>query len=313
MRDLLEAGVHFGHQTRRWNPKMRRFIFNERSGIYIIDLTQTSERLDEAAQFVRNLAERNGTILFVGTKKQAQDAVKGEATRVGMPYVNHRWLGGLLTNWRTMSDRIERLHELRRLRDEGQMDLLPAKERISMAGELEKLEANLGGVADMRKQPDAVFIIDLKKEQLAVREARRLGLPVIALVDTNCDPDEADYVIPGNDDAIRSCTLIARVIAEAINEGKQKVAARDFSAAQQQQQNGAQEQAAEAEAASEAASESAAEPAVAGGDTEKVEAGAAVEPVTEGESVPVPTGDAPQTEGAAKTDASAAPAEEVQQ
>jgi small subunit ribosomal protein S2 len=317
MRDLLEAGVHFGHQTRRWNPKMRRFIFNERSGIYIIDLTQTSERLDEAAQFVRNLAERNGTILFVGTKKQAQDAVKGEATRVGMPYVNHRWLGGLLTNWRTMSDRIERLHELRRLRDEGQMDLLPAKERISMGGELEKLEANLGGVADMRKQPDAVFIIDLKKEQLAVREARRLNLPVIALVDTNCDPDEADYVIPGNDDAIRSCTLIARVIAEAINEGKQKVSAREFSAAQQQQQqNDAQEQAAAeaaSEAASEAAPEAAAEPVVAEGATEKVEAGAAVEPATEGESVPVPTGDAPQTEGAAKTDASAAPTEEVQQ
>ena len=170
MRELLEAGVHFGHQTRRWNPKMRRFIFTERSGIYIIDLTQTSERLDEAAQFVRNLAERNGTVLFVGTKKQAQDAVENEAKRVGMPYVNHRWLGGLLTNWRTMSDRIERLHEMRRLRDEGQMELLPAKERISMAGELEKLEANLGGVADMRKQPDAVFIIDLKKE--AARGAR---------------------------------------------------------------------------------------------------------------------------------------------
>ena len=205
MRELLEAGVHFGHQTRRWNPKMRRFIFTERSGIYIIDLTQTAERLEEAAQFVRNLAERNGTILFVGTKKQSQDAVENEAKRVGMPYVNHRWLGGLLTNWRTMSDRIERLHELRRLRDEGQMELLPAKERISMAGELEKLEANLGGVADMRRQPDAVFIIDLKKEALGVREARRLGLPVVALVDTNCDPDEADYVIPGNDDAIRSC------------------------------------------------------------------------------------------------------------
>ena len=170
MRELLEAGVHFGHQTRRWNPKMRRFIFTERSGIYIIDLTQTSERLDEAAQFVRNLAERNGTVLFVGTKKQAQDAVESEAKRVNMPYVNHRWLGGLLTNWRTMSDRIERLHEMRRLRDEGQMDLLPAKERISMAGELEKLEANLGGVADMRQQPDAVFIIDLKKE--AARRAR---------------------------------------------------------------------------------------------------------------------------------------------
>jgi small subunit ribosomal protein S2 len=228
MRELLEAGVHFGHQTRRWNPKMRRFIFAERSGIYIIDLTQTAERLEEAAQFVRNLAERNGTVLFVGTKKQAQDAVENEAKRVGMPYVNHRWLGGLLTNWRTMSDRIERLHEMRRLRDEGQMELLPAKERISMAGELEKLEANLGGVSDMRKQPDAVFIMDLKKEQLAVREARRLGLPVIALVDTNADPDEAEFVIPGNDDAIRSCALITRVIADAIAEGKQKVSVRDF-------------------------------------------------------------------------------------
>src|SRR6195256_5434677 len=235
MRELLEAGVHFGHQTRRWNPKMRRFIFTERSGIYIIDLTQTSERLDEAAQFVRNLAERNGTVLFVGTKKQAQDAVENEAKRVNMPYVNHRWLGGLLTNWRTMSDRIERLHEMRRLRDEGQMDLLPAKERISMAGELEKLEANLGGVADMRKQPDAVFIIDLKKEQLAVREARRLNLPVIALVDTNCDPDEADFVVPGNDDAIRACALITRVIANAIAEGQQKVSVKDF---QKQQEKG---------------------------------------------------------------------------
>ena len=234
MRELLEAGVHFGHQTRRWNPKMRRFIFTERSGIYIIDLTQTSERLEEAAQFVRNLAERNGTVLFVGTKKQAQDAVENEAKRVNMPYVNHRWLGGLLTNWRTMSDRIERLHEMRRLRDEGQMDLLPAKERIAMAGELEKLEANLGGVADMRKQPDAVFIIDLKKEALAVREARRLGLPVIALVDTNCDPDEADYVVPGNDDAIRACALITRVIADSIAEGQQKVSPKDFQPTRQE-------------------------------------------------------------------------------
>jgi small subunit ribosomal protein S2 len=248
MRDLLEAGVHFGHQTRRWNPKMRRFIFTERSGIYIIDLTQTSERLDEAAMFVRNLAERNGTVLFVGTKKQAQDAVEGEAKRVNMPYVNHRWLGGLLTNWRTMSDRIERLHEMRRLRDEGQMDLLPAKERISMAGELEKLEANLGGVADMRRQPDAVFIIDLKKEALAVREARRLGLPVIALVDTNCDPDEADYIVPGNDDAIRSCALITRVIADAIAQGQQKVSARDF---QKTEANGAAPKVAVAEPAAE--------------------------------------------------------------
>jgi small subunit ribosomal protein S2 len=228
MRELLEAGVHFGHQTRRWNPKMRRFIFTERSGIYIIDLTQTSDHLEEAAQFVRNLAERNGTVLFVGTKKQAQDAVANEAKRVGMPYVNHRWLGGLLTNWRTISDRIDRLHEMRRLRDEGQLALLPAKERIAMAAELEKLEANLGGVADMRRQPDAIFIIDLKKEALAVREARRLNMPVVALVDTNCDPDEADYVIPGNDDAIRSCNLIAKVIADAIEAGKQKIAVKEF-------------------------------------------------------------------------------------
>jgi small subunit ribosomal protein S2 len=253
MRELLEAGVHFGHQTRRWNPKMRRFIFTERSGIYIIDLTQTAERVEEAAQFVRNLAERNGTVLFVGTKKQSQDAVETEAKRVGMPYVNHRWLGGLLTNWRTMSDRIERLHEMRRLRDEGQMDLLPAKERIAMAGELEKLEANLGGVADMRRQPDAVFIIDLKKEQLAVREARRLGLPVVALVDTNCDPDEADYVVPGNDDAIRSCDLVVRVIADGIAAGQQKATPADFTPAK----NGAppEEQATVPEGDSEASPE----------------------------------------------------------
>jgi small subunit ribosomal protein S2 len=244
MRELLEAGVHFGHQTRRWNPKMRRFIFTERGGIYIINLQQTLELLEEAHGFARNLGERGGTMLFVGTKKQSQDAVEEQASRVKMPYVNHRWLGGLLTNWRTMSDRIERLHEMRRLRDEGQMELLPAKERISMAGELEKLEQNLGGVADMRRQPDAVFIIDLKKEQLAVREARRLNMPVIALVDTNCDPDEADYVIPGNDDAIRSCGLIARVIADAIEQGKQKIAVKEFKPAAS---NGAEAPAATAE------------------------------------------------------------------
>ena len=284
MRELLEAGVHFGHQTRRWNPKMRRFIFTERSGIYIIDLTQTAERVEEAAQFVRNLAERNGTVLFVGTKKQAQDAVETEAKRVGMPYVNHRWLGGLLTNWRTMSDRIERLHEMRRLRDEGQMDLLPAKERIAMAGELEKLEANLGGVAEMRRQPDAVFIIDLKKEQLAVREARRLGLPVVALVDTNCDPDEADYVVPGNDDAIRSCALITRVIADAVAAGKQKVTAKEMVAGSAQE-NGASasapapaaeepEAAAEAETAPEPEAAAEPEPEVAA----EPEAEAAAEP-----------------------------------
>jgi small subunit ribosomal protein S2 len=230
MRELLEAGVHFGHQTRRWNPKMRRFIFTERGGIYIIDLQQTLELLDQAHDFARNIASRGGSVLFVGTKKQAQDGISEHAKRVGMPYVNHRWLGGLLTNWRTMSQRIERLHELRRLRDEGQLELLPAKERIAMLGELEKLEANLGGVADMRRQPDAVFIIDLRKEQLAVREARRLGLPIIALVDTNCDPDEADYVIPGNDDAIRSCELVVRAIATGIEAGKQRVSPEEFGA-----------------------------------------------------------------------------------
>jgi small subunit ribosomal protein S2 len=228
MRELLEAGVHFGHQTRRWNPKMRRFIFTERGGIYIIDLQQTLQLLEEAHSFARNLAERGGSILFVGTKKQSQGAVEEQAKRVNMPYVNHRWLGGLLTNWRTISDRIDRLHELRRLKDEGQLDLLPAKERISMLGELEKLDENLGGVADMKRQPDAVFIIDLRKEQLAVREARRLGLPVIAVVDTNSDPDEADYVIPGNDDAIRSCDLIVRVVADGIAAGQQKATPADF-------------------------------------------------------------------------------------
>ncbi|HEY7196598.1 MAG TPA: 30S ribosomal protein S2 [Gaiellaceae bacterium] len=230
MRELLEAGVHFGHQTRRWNPKMRRFLFTERGGIYIIDLQQTQELLEDAYGFVRNVAERNGSVLFVGTKKQSQDAIEEQAKRVGMPFVNHRWLGGLLTNWRTISERLERLHELRRRKEEGQLALLPPKERIAMEGELEKLEANLGGVADMKSLPDVVFVVDLKKEQLAIREARRLGLPVVALVDTNCDPDDADYIIPGNDDAIRSCSLIIRVIADAIEAGKGKVTVEEMTA-----------------------------------------------------------------------------------
>jgi small subunit ribosomal protein S2 len=242
MRELLEAGVHFGHQTRRWNPKMKRFIFSERGGIYIIDLQQTQSLLEEAYNFARNLAERNGTVLFVGTKKQAQDAVEEQAKRVGMPYVSHRWLGGLLTNWRTISDRIDRLHDLRRQKEEGQLELLPAKERLSMLAELEKLESNLGGVADLRRQPDAAFVIDLRKEQLAVREARRLGMPVIALVDTNCDPDESDYPIPGNDDAIRSCSLIARVIADGIEAGKHGVTQQEMQQQQQQQQQPEQQQ-----------------------------------------------------------------------
>jgi small subunit ribosomal protein S2 len=264
MRELLEAGVHFGHQTRRWDPKMKRFIFTERGGIYIIDLQQTLALLEEAAAFVRNVAERGGTILFVGTKKQAQEAIEEQAARVGMPYVSHRWLGGLLTNWRTISARIERLHELRRLREEGQLDLLPAKERISMLAELERLDSHLGGVADMKRQPDAVVILDLRKEQIAVREAKRLGLPVIALVDTNCDPDDADFVIPGNDDAIRACSLVIKVIADAIEQGKQKVRPEEFQPApaeetQAEEQPAAEEPAAEAEAPEEAPAEVTAE------------------------------------------------------
>ena len=209
---------------------MKRFIFTERGGIYIIDLQQTQQLVEDAYDFARNIAERGGTILFVGTKKQAQDAVRTEAERVGMPYVSNRWLGGLLTNWRTISDRIAYLHDLRRLKTDGQLALLPAKERITMEAELEKLESNLGGVADMKRQPDAIFIVDLKKEALAVREAQRLHLPVIALVDTNCDPDEAQFVIPGNDDAIRSCSLIVRALADGIAAGQSKVSAKDFAA-----------------------------------------------------------------------------------
>jgi len=284
MKELLEAGVHFGHQTRRWNPKMKRFIFTERGGIYIIDLTQTSDLLDEAYNFARAIAERNGSVLFVGTKKQAQDAVRDEARRVGMPYVNNRWLGGLLTNWRTISDRIQRLHELRALKTEAQLDLLPAKERISMEAELEKLEANLGGVADMRKQPDAIFIVDLRKEQLAVREAQRLGLPVIALVDTNCDPDEAEFVIPGNDDAIRSCSLVVRAIADGIEAGKQKVTANELK----------RERAREAEAA--AAAEAEAAEAAAAPDESPADAPAT--PETPGASA-TPESETPETPGEA--------------
>ncbi len=290
MRDLLEAGVHFGHQTRRWNPKMKRFIFTERGGIYIIDLTQTSELLQEAYDFARNLAERGGTILFVGTKKQAQDAVSQEAGRVGMPYVANRWLGGLLTNWRTITDRIAHLHELRRLKSEGQLELLPAKERITLLAELEKLESNLGGVADLRRQPDAVFIVDLKKEQLAVREARRLGVPIIALVDTNCDPDEADYIIPGNDDAIRSCSLIVKAIADGIAAGQSKVTPKEMAA----NGNGAApaEDATEADAAPAAESEAEAEATI-------VEPEAEVEATTvEPEAVETPAAETTEEETA---------------
>jgi small subunit ribosomal protein S2 len=215
IRELLEAGVHFGHQTRRWNPKMRRFIHGERDGIYIVDLLKTEALLRRAEEFAADLARRGGTILFVGTKKQARDSIKEVAENAGMPYVNHRWLGGLLTNYHTISRRIKRLHDLERYANDGQ---LPTRERIKAQADLEKLQANLGGVKDMQRVPDAMFVVDLKTEAIGVREAQRLRIPIIGLVDTNCDPDGIDYVVPGNDDAIRSCSLIAHAIGDLVAE-----------------------------------------------------------------------------------------------
>ncbi len=216
VKELLQAGLHFGHQTRRWNPRMRIFIHGEHDGIHIIDLLQTEHLLAEARRFAAEIAGRGGTVLFVGTKKQARDAVKEWADRSGMPYVNQRWLGGLLTNFNTMSKRIDKLHELRELADNGQLALLPTKERMAREAELTKLEYNLGGVRDMKRLPDAVFIIDLKTEEIAVAEAKRLRLPIIGLVDSNVDPVPVDFPIPGNDDAIRSCALVVGTIGEAV-------------------------------------------------------------------------------------------------
>lgn len=208
IQDLLQAGVHFGHQTRRWNPKMRRYIFGERGGIHIIDLEQTHAQLKKAQDFVGDLSARGGSVLFVGTKKQARDAIKEDANKAGMPYIDQRWLGGLLTNWQTISKRIERLHRLTEWRESGTIDLLPTRERIAAQAEFEKLDTNLGGVKDMQRLPEAIFVVDLKTEVIGVAEAVRLKIPLIGLVDTNCDPDPCDIVIPGNDDAIRSCKLI---------------------------------------------------------------------------------------------------------
>jgi small subunit ribosomal protein S2 len=216
IRELLEAGVHFGHQTRRWNPRMRRFIHGEREGIHIIDLLQTEELLNRATDFVTEVAAKGGVILFVGTKKQARDSVQEWAEKCGMPYVNRRWLGGLLTNFNTIRKRIQRLHELRELQEGGRLELLPTKERMAMEAELRKLEYNLGGVADMQRLPDAVVIIDLKTEEIALREAERLEIPIIGLVDSNCDPGPVSYVVPGNDDAIRSCELVISTLGGAI-------------------------------------------------------------------------------------------------
>jgi small subunit ribosomal protein S2 len=226
-RQLLEAGVHFGHQTRRWNPKMRRYIYGERGGIYIVDLEQTLQGLERAYGFVRDVSRAGGTVLFVGTKKQAQDVVAEHASRVGMPYVNTRWLGGMLTNFQTIFRRLRRLVELREMERSGAFDFLPKKEVLKLRREKEKLERNLGGIQDLERLPAAVYVIDTKKEHIAVTEANKLGIPVVAVVDTNCDPDEVDYVVPGNDDAIRSISLVTSVIADAIREG-QGLAGRDL-------------------------------------------------------------------------------------
>jgi small subunit ribosomal protein S2 len=276
IKELLEAGVHFGHQTRRWNPKMRRFIFGERSGIYIIDLLQTEELLERARQFTAEVSRRGGSVLFVGTKKQARDAVRDVATSADMPYVNHRWLGGLLTNFHTIGQRIKRLHELERQEAEGELALLPTRERISSQADLEKLRANLGGVKDMQRVPDAMFVIDLKTEAIAVREAQRLRIPIIGLVDTNCDPDGIEYVIPGNDDAIRSCALITRAIGEVAQEGRGAFRAEEEQArreAEEKARREAEEKArreaeeeARREAEEKAAAQAAEAPGAAGGD-----------------------------------------------
>jgi small subunit ribosomal protein S2 len=311
IRELLEAGVHFGHQTRRWNPKMRRFIHGERAGIYIIDLLQTERLLRQAQEFVSTVAHRGGTVLFVGTKKQARDAVKETAEACGMPYVNHRWLGGLLTNFQTISLRTKRLHDLERYEAEGQLALLPTRERMAAMADLEKLRANLGGVKNMQRTPDAMFVIDLKTEAIAVKEAQRLRIPIIGLVDTNCDPDGIDYVVPGNDDAIRSCALISKAIGDVVAEGRsvfraeeEKARAEAEAAAQRAAEEKARREAEEqARAEAEAAAQRAAEEQAAQQPTEVADAGPdpastpetpVADTVTPEEAVPTP--DAPQTQ-----------------
>ena len=221
MKQLLEAGVHFGHQTRRWNPKMKQYIFTERNGIYIIDLQMTVKKIEEAYYFIRDLAAQDKTILFVGTKKQAQESIEQEAKRCEMFYVNQRWLGGMLTNWKTIQTRIARLKKIDQMEANGDFDLLPKKEVIGLLNEREKLEKNLGGIKEMKKLPAALFVVDPRKEHIAIAEARSLGIPIVAIIDTNCDPDEVDYPIPGNDDAIRAVKLIAAKMADAVLEGKQ--------------------------------------------------------------------------------------------
>src|SRR5262245_30861419 len=302
LKELLEAGVHFGHQTRRWNPKMRRFIHGERGGIYLIDLLKTQALLEQAQRFATEVAHRGGTVLFVGTKKQARDGIKEIAGAANMPYVNHRWLGGLLTNYQTMSLRIKRLHDLERYASEGQLALLPTRERLAAEADLEKLQANLGGVKNMTRVPDAMFVIDLKTEAIAVREAQRLRIPIIGLVDTNCDPDGIDYVIPGNDDAIRSCNLITAAIGDVVQQGRARFRAEEEAArkeAEEAARRDAEERArreAEERAAAEAAEPAAAEEALAQSSEAEAAVAAAVEAAEANET------SAPSTESETKTE-----------
>jgi small subunit ribosomal protein S2 len=302
--ELLEAGVHFGHQTRRWNPKMRRFIHGERGGIYIIDLLKTQALLAQAQEFASTLAHRGGTVLFVGTKKQARDTVKDVAEAADMPFVNHRWLGGLLTNFQTINQRIRRLHDLERYETEGQLELLPTRERMAAQADLEKLRANLGGVKNMQRVPDAMFVIDLKTEEIAVKEARRLRIPIIGLVDTNCDPDGIEFVIPGNDDAIRSCALITQAIGQVVSEGHSIFRAEEERARKEAEERARLE--AEARAKREAeeqaqrdAAEQAKKEAEDKAAAERAAAAAAQQATPESQPVPAPADPATLEEGSA--------------
>jgi len=319
MRQLLEAGVHFGHQTRRWNPKMKRFIFGERNGIYIIDLQQTLARIETAYSFVRDLVADGGSILFIGTKKQAQDPIQSYAEKCGMPYINERWLGGMLTNFETISKRVAKMTEYERMKASGEFDAMPKKEALLLGRELEKLQRNLGGIRDMKKLPEAVFVLDTKKEHIGVTEANKLGIPVVAVVDTNCDPDLVQFVIPGNDDAIRSGTLMCRIIADAVDEGRFISSKRnpgqggpsrtaEQEAAIASAQADARREAARAQAERDArlaAGRGATAPADAGGD-EPVEATATV---AESQAAPV---DSEPVEATTAVDAAASPTESTE-
>jgi small subunit ribosomal protein S2 len=298
IRELLESGVHFGHQTRRWNPRMRRFIFGEREGIHIIDLLQTEELLRKATEFVTEVAAKGGVILFVGTKKQARDSIEQWAERCGMPYVNRRWLGGLLTNFHTIRKRIQRLHELRELQEAGRLELLPTKERMAMEAELRKLEYNLGGVADMQRLPDAVVIVDLKTEEIALREAERLEIPIIGLVDSNCDPGPVSYVIPGNDDAIRSCELVIGALGQSIEgAAAQWRAEEERRRAEEEERKRREEEERKRREAEEKAKQEAEEKAKAEAEAKaKAEADAKAQAEAKGEPAPEPQGDSKPAE-----------------